>query len=95
MYQAESAGTVLRSRGAANAADGRRPAPVSRNVIVLGAVSLLTDVSSEMVSAILPIYLVFALGASPLQYGVVDGVYQGATALARRAGGFAADRWRR
>ncbi|HEU0019097.1 MAG TPA: MFS transporter [Thermoleophilaceae bacterium] len=68
---------------------------MSRNVVVLGTVSLLTDVSSEMVAAILPIYLVFALGASPLQFGIVDGIYQGVSALVRLASGFVADRWRR
>jgi MFS family permease len=97
MYQAESSGAVLRSRrGGAEAVDARpRGGRVSRNVVVLGTVSLLTDVSSEMVAAILPIYLVFALGASPLAFGVIDGVYQGATALVRLASGFVADRWRR
>lgn len=95
MYQAESSGAVLRDRGLRPADAGRRGARVSRNVLVLGTVSMLTDVSSEMVAAILPIYLVLALGASPLQVGVVDGVYQGATALVRLAGGFVADRWRR
>jgi MFS family permease len=64
-------------------------------VVVLGTVSLLTDISSEMVAAILPIYLVFALGASPLQFGIVDGIYQGVSALVRLASGFLADRWRR
>ena len=34
-------------------------------------------------------------GFTPLQFGVVDGIYRGATALVRLAGGFAADRWRR
>ena len=38
-----------------------------------------------MVSAILPLYLVATLGFSPLQYGVVDGLYQGASALVRLA----------
>jgi MFS family permease len=95
VYQAESSGAVLRGRRSPAGDVRGRSARVSRNVVVLGAVSLLTDVASEMVSAILPIYLLFALGASPLQYGIVDGIYQGATALVRLAGGFAADRWRR
>lgn len=94
LYQAESSGAVLRRRGQSAAEDGAR-LPVARNVVVLGTVSLLTDVSSEMVAAILPIYLVFALGASPLAFGAIDGIYQGATALVRLASGFAADRWRR
>ncbi len=95
MYQAESSGGMLRSRRPAVPGVPRRRARVSRNVVVLGSVSLLTDVSSEMVAAILPIYLVFALGASPLQFGIVDGIYQGATAVVRLASGFVADRWQR
>ena len=53
---------------------GRLSVPaVSRNVLFLGLTSLLTDVSSEMVATILPLYLVLFLGLSPLQFGVVDG----------------------
>src|SRR4051812_2169801 len=48
-----------------------------------------------MVSAILPLYLVATLGFSPLQYGVVDGLYQGAGALVRLAAGFLGDRFGR
>lgn len=98
MYQAESTRTLLRLRARrdrARAGGARRGRRVSRNVVVLGTVSMLTDVSSEMVAAILPIYAVFALGASPLAFGAIDGIYQGATALVRIASGFAADRWRR
>jgi len=59
------------------------------------AVSLITDVSSEMVTAILPLYLVVGLGLGPAGYGLVDGLYTGATALLRLAGGYVADRARR
>ena len=68
---------------------------VPRNVVMLGMVSLLTDVSSEMVATILPLYLVFSLGASPLALGAIDGTYRGAAALVQVASGFASDRWRR
>ena len=71
---------------------GRR---VARNVVLLGVVSFFTDISSEMVATILPLYLVYTLGFTPLQFGVVDGLQQGAAALVRVAGGFAADRTRR
>ena len=60
---------------------------VSRNVLFLGLTSLLTDVSSEMVATILPLYLVLFLGLSPLQFGVVDGMYQGFAALVRVGSG--------
>jgi MFS family permease len=92
MYQAESSGFVLRGPAAIRPRSGLR---VSRNVVLLGVTSLLTDVSAEMVAAVLPIYVVLALGASPLQYGLVDGMYQGGAALVRLAGGVLADRWRR
>ena len=65
---------------------------VSRNVVNLGLTSFFTDVSSEMIGTVLPLYLVFALRMTTLQLGVVDGVYTGATALMRLAAGMAADR---
>jgi MFS family permease len=68
---------------------------VSSTVLFLGLTSLFTDVSSEMVSTILPMYLVLSLQLSPLQFGVVDGLYQGVAAFVRVCGGFAADRWHR
>ncbi|GAB2816022.1 MFS transporter [Lentzea nigeriaca] len=68
---------------------------LSGNVFALGTVSLITDVSSEMVAAILPLYLVIGLQLSPAAYGLVDGVYTGATTLLRLAGGYLADRTNR
>jgi MFS family permease len=68
---------------------------VSRNVVNLGLTSLFTDISSEMVSTVLPLYLMFYLRLSPLEYGFVDGLYQGASAIVRVFGGYAADRWQR
>lgn len=43
-------------------------------VWTLGFVSLLMDVSSEMIHALLPLYLVTVLGASTLTVGVIEGV---------------------
>ncbi|MFI6531359.1 MFS transporter [Nonomuraea sp. NPDC050547] len=68
---------------------------VPANVVALGAVSLVTDISSEMITAVLPLYLVGTLGLSLVQFGVLDGLYFGITAAVRLAGGHAADRWRR
>ncbi|MBB5870334.1 MFS family permease [Allocatelliglobosispora scoriae] len=72
----------------------RRLIAISANVFALGAVSLVTDISSEMVSAVLPLYLVLGLQLSPMAYGVIDGVYTGATAVLRLVGGYLADRFR-
>ena len=68
---------------------GRR---VGSTVILLGFVSLLTDISSESLSAVLPLYLTAVLGLSPLAYGFVDGLYQGVSALVRILGGWLSDR---
>lgn len=65
---------------------------VGGTVLALGTVSLLTDISSEMVAAVLPIYLTLALGLSPLAFGIIDGLYQGAAVFLRLAGGYLADR---
>jgi MFS family permease len=78
----------------AGASPERRGRGVSRNVIFLGLTSLFTDISSEMVSAVLPVYVMFYLRLSPLEFGLVDGLYQGVAAVVRVAGGLAADRWR-
>ncbi|MFF9075474.1 MFS transporter [Streptomyces sp. NPDC014735] len=71
---------------------GRR---VPGTVLALGTVSLVTDVSSEMVTAVLPLYLVLGLGLSPLQFGFLDGLFNGATSIVRLLGGHAADRGHR
>jgi MFS family permease len=71
-----------------------RPA-VAPTVWFLGWTSLLTDISSEMINGILPLYLVGFLRLSPLQFGVIDGLYQGVSAVLRLAGGYLADRFRR
>lgn len=61
-------------------------------VIGLGVVSLLTDISSESVAAILPLYITVVVGLGPLAFGFIDGIYQGISAVVRMAGGRWADR---
>ncbi|NGO67289.1 MFS transporter [Streptomyces boncukensis] len=94
MYLASSRETGRRPDGTA-ARSGGTPAARSRvagPVFALGAVSLVTDISSEMVTAVLPLYFVVGLGLNPLQFGFLDGLHNGVTALVRLAGGHAADR---
>lgn len=71
---------------------GVTPGKVATTTVLLGIVSLLTDVSSEAVTAVLPLYLTAALGMSPLAYGFIDGIYQGISAVVRIAAGRVADR---
>ncbi len=91
MYQIGNMRQVLRSRGRAGSAASRRPA---RNVVLLGLTSMFTDVSSEMVNAVLPIYLVATLGLTPFAFGLIDGLYQGGSALVRPISGYLGDRSR-
>ena len=70
-------------------------AAVTPTVYALGLTSLLTDVASEMVTAVLPLYLLLVLQLSPMQMGALDALYQGAAAIARLAGGWLADRFQR
>jgi MFS family permease len=97
MYVSESRGStpaVTASPTARTTARGLLPgrSAVCATVLALGAVSLITDVSSEMVTAVLPLYLVTGLGLSPLGFGFLDGVYNGFSALVRLVGGHLADR---
>ena len=55
-------------------------AKIPRGVWMLGFVSLLMDVSSELIHSLLPVFMVTSLGASMLIVGIVEGVAE-ATAL--------------
>lgn len=57
-----------------------QPARMPAGIWVLGFVSLLMDVSSEMIHSLLPLFMVTTLGASALMVGVIDGLAE-ATAL--------------
>jgi len=92
MYQVEASKALLKPKLWFQRPEALR---VSRNVVMLGFTSMLTDISSEMVATILPMYLVFSLGASPLALGAIDGTYRGAAALVQVLAGFVSDRWRR
>lgn len=54
---------------------------VPRGIWVLGFVSMLMDISSEMIHSLLPMFMVTTLGASALMVGVIEGLAE-STALA-------------
>jgi MFS family permease len=94
VYQVSTPTAVL--RGHRRILSRRRAGTgVNRTVILLGLTSLFTDISSEMVVTVLPLYLVYVGNFSPLAFGVIDGLYNGATAIVRLASGYIGDRWRR
>src|SRR5688500_12070346 len=63
-------------------------------VVALGVVSLLTDLSSEMIYPLLPAFLT-ALGASATTLGLIDGVAETTSSFLKLASGWLADRVRR
>ena len=70
-----------------------RPA-IPTTVWMLGVVSLLMDVSSEMVQSLLPLYLVGGLGASALAVGFIEGLSVAVATATRFLSGVVAD-WSR
>ncbi len=71
------------------------PRGVGRNVLVLGLVSLLTDVGSEMLYAVVPLYLTTVLGAPMTIVGIIEGVAESTASLLKLGSGWASDRLRR
>ena len=72
------------------------PAPGSRrlgrNVIALGATSFFTDVASEMMYPLLPLFLASVLGASASFIGVIEGAAESVAALLKLVSGWWSDR---
>ncbi|MBI2866482.1 MAG: MFS transporter [Chloroflexi bacterium] len=68
---------------------------VGRNVFFLGWVSFLTDISSEMVITILPLFLNNVLGVGTAVIGLIEGIADSTATLTRFPSGWLSDRWRR
>jgi MFS family permease len=68
---------------------------VGPNVLFLGLTSLVTDISSEMITSVIPLYVVFQLQHSMALFGVIDGFQQGGASLVRLFSGWLTDRSRR
>jgi MFS family permease len=80
MKDAESAKSFLRWR------------EIPGGVWALGFVSLLMDISSEMIHALLPLYLVTVLGTSMLTVGVIEGIAEATTSIVKIFSGALSDR---
>jgi MFS family permease len=64
-------------------------------VWALGLVSLCMDISSEMIHAFLPVFLVSTLGASATLLGAIEGIAEGATSVTKVFSGVISDRFGR
>lgn len=65
--------------------------PVPRAVWTLGFVSLLMDMSSEMVHGLLPVLLSSVLGASALSIGLIEGVSEALVLVTKTFSGYISD----
>lgn len=74
------------------AKDARAGPVLPRTVWALGFVSLFMDVSSEMVHALLPLFLTGTLGASVLVVGAIEGIGEAAASIVKVFSGYVSDR---
>jgi MFS family permease len=65
---------------------------MSRNVFFLGVVSFLTDVSSEMIFTLLPLFLLNVLRVGTPIIGLVEGIAEGTASLLKVGSGWLSDR---
>jgi MFS family permease len=64
---------------------------IPRTVWVLGFVSLLTDISSEMIHSVLPLFLVSVLGANVLTVGIIEGIAEATASVLKVFSGALSD----
>src|SRR5262249_35420927 len=68
---------------------------IPRGVWTLGFVSMLMDISSEMIHALLPVYLVTVLGTSALTVGIIEGIAEATASITKIFSGALSDWWGR
>jgi MFS family permease len=73
----------------------RRYRKLPRNVFAISLVSLLNDVSSEIIYPLLPIFLSSTLGASARAIGIIEGSAESISSLLKLLAGYASDRLRK
>jgi len=70
-------------------------ARIPRGVWALGFVSLCMDLSSELIHALLPLYMLVGLGASTLTIGIVEGIAEATALIVKVFSGVISDFYRR
>ncbi len=66
-----------------------------RTVLLLGLVSLFTDISSEMVYPLVPLFLTAKLGATPVVVGIIEGIAESLASLLKVFSGYYSDKWQK
>jgi len=63
------------------------------NIFLLGLVSFFSDISSEMVYPVIPLYLTAAFGATPALIGVIEGISESIASLLKVYSGYITDKY--
>jgi len=66
---------------------------MNRNIVIVGLVSFFTDISSEMIYPLIPLYLTAVLGASPAILGIIEGIAESLASLLKIFSGRISDRF--
>ena len=66
-----------------------------RNIFFLGLISFFTDISTEMVYPLIPLYLVSAFGATPALVGVIEGIAESLASLLKVYSGYLTDKFQK
>jgi MFS family permease len=82
---------MIAERPEAPDSDGPMPRRLPRHIVVLGIISLLTAMSSAMVYGLLPVFLVWVLGATVASVGLIEGIAEAMTSFMKIISGFASD----
>lgn len=65
------------------------------NIILLGLISFFTDISTEMVYPIIPLYLASTFGATPVLIGFIEGIAECLASLLKVFSGYISDRFKK
>src|SRR3981081_2796289 len=88
-------GTICKGRQGGQMTANPKPsytlAQIPRGVWVLGFVSMLMDISSEVIHALLPVYLVTVLGASMVTVGFIEGIAEATASITKIFSGALSD----
>ncbi|MDF1853872.1 MFS transporter [Pseudooceanicola sp.] len=74
-----------------DSATSTRQRAIPRGIWALGFVSLLMDVSSELIHALLPVYLVTVMGVSMITVGVIEGIAEATASIVKVFSGALSD----
>jgi len=66
-----------------------------RNIFFIGLISFFTDLSTEMVYPLIPLYLVYTFGATPALVGLIEGIAESLASLLKIYSGFLTDKFQK